>query len=280
MNLPTEQRFYDDNFTFALQRSPITEAATGRYFLISKTQDNIPGAYLYRLSHPLGEHVLAQAKARTCPPAEVIFDITNHPTRIAVVEQLKDKKGWLSLQHVRIDSFDANEFLLFSGIDDQGNNLDQETCEKLFNCAGVHNGEITPPEAAQQRLRADENRYVQATIARNLEENSRHFAEARDQLDKWAEDMEMAAQRELDDTKRLIRDLQRQSRQAPTLQEQYSIQEEITRLERKKRTLREKIFDIEDEIAAKRDTLVGALEKRMQQKTTVTPLFTIRWSVQ
>lgn len=90
----------------------------------------------------------------------------------------------------------------------------------------------------------------------------------------------MAAQRELDDTKRLIRDLQRQSRQAPTLQEQHRIQEEITRLERKKRTLREKIFDIEDEISAKRDALVAALEKRMQQKTTVTPLFTIRWSVQ
>jgi predicted nucleic acid-binding Zn-ribbon protein len=83
----------------------------------------------------------------------------------------------------------------------------------------------------------------------------------------------------LDDTKRQIRDLQRRSRQAPTIEEQHGLQEEIAKLERKKRTLRERIFDIEDEIAEKRDRLVESLEKRMQQKTTVTPVFTIRWSV-
>lgn len=40
-----------------------------------------------------------------------------------------------------------------------------------------------------------------ATIARSLEANNKHFAEARDQLDQWAEDMELAA-KELEDTKR------------------------------------------------------------------------------
>jgi hypothetical protein len=65
-----------------------------------------------------------------------------------------------------------------------------------------------------------------------------------------------------------------------TIEEQHGLQEEIVGLERKKRTLRERIFDIEDEIAEKRDRLVESLEKRMQQKTTVTPVFTIRWSVQ
>jgi len=116
-------------------------------------------------------------------------------------------------------------------------------------------------------------------MAHNLEVNNGHFAEARDQLDIWAEEMEMAAQKELDDTKRRIRESQRQSRQAPTLKEQHAFQEEIGRLERKKRSLLEKIFDIEDEIEVKRDTLVEALERRMEQKATATPIFTIRWYV-
>ena len=89
----------------------------------------------------------------------------------------------------------------------------------------------------------------------------------------------MAAQKELDVTKHQIRDLQRRCRQSPTIEEQHGLQEEILKLERKKRTLRERIFDIEDEIAEKRDKLVESLEKRMQQKATVTPVFTIRWSV-
>ena len=55
---------------------------------------------------------------------------------IAVVERLKERSGWLSLQQMHIESFDSEEYLLFSGMDDAGNNIDQETCEKLFNCSG------------------------------------------------------------------------------------------------------------------------------------------------
>jgi superfamily II DNA or RNA helicase len=278
--LHNHARFDNESFSFTLQNSPVSHVLSGRYQLISKTRENVPSEHLYRLSHPLGEYVIHEASKRPCPPAEVVFDISGHPTRIAVVERLKGKSGWLSLQHLQIESFDREEYLLFSGMDDAGNNIDQETCEKLFNCSGQVNKQLTMiNEEAMQRLEADSRRHVQATIAKNLEENNRHFAEARDQLDKWAEDMEMAAQKELDDTKRQIRDLQRRSRQAPTIEEQRSLQEEIASLERKKRNLRQRIFDIEDEIAQKRDRLVEQLEKRMQQKTTVTPVFTIRWRV-
>jgi Superfamily II DNA/RNA helicases, SNF2 family len=278
--LETHAVFDDADFSFTLNSSPAPHVSTGRYHLISKTQENIAGEYLYRLSHPLGEHVLSEAKERPCPPAEVVFDISGHSTRIAVVERLKGCTGWLSLQRLHIESFDFEEYLLFSGMDDTGNNIDQETCEKLFNCSGyVRATTTTIPDSVKERLKLDQERHAKATLAKNLEENNRHFSEARDQLDKWAEDMEMAAQKELDDTKRQIRDLQRRSRQAPTMEEQHSLQEEIAKLERKKRTLRKRIFDIEDEIAEKRDRLVESLEKRMQQKTTVTPVFTIRWSV-
>lgn len=272
-------RFYDTTTSFDLDRSPIPKASPGRYRMISKGKDNIPGEFLYRLSHPLGEHVITEGAALPSPVAEVVFSITDHPTRIYLVDAIKGKNGWLALQHLRIDSFDSREYLLFSAIDDQGSNVDQETCEKLFNCLGRVTGAAAASATVADRLKADTHRHREATIARNLEENNRHFAEARDQLDKWAEDMEMAAQKELDDLKRQIRDLQRRSRQAPTIDEQHSLQESIVQLERKKRTLRQRIFDIEDEIAAKRDLLVEGLVKRMEQKTAVTPVFTIRWSV-
>jgi superfamily II DNA or RNA helicase len=271
--------FDDISLTFKLLRAPISSTSMGRYHLISKRSDNISGEFLYRLSHPLGEHVLNEAKSYVCPVAEVTFDITNHPTRISMVNNLKGRTGWLRMQQLRIDSFDSQEYLLFSAIDEGGNNIDQESCEKLFNCFGFAGGIVVLPEGVKQRLVADQERHAKATIARNFEENNRHFFEARDQLDKWADDMEMAAQKELDDTKRQIRDLQRRSRHAETMSEQYSLQEEISKLERKKRSMRERIFDLEDEIAEKRDRLIDALEKRMQQKTTTTPLFTIRWKV-
>jgi len=278
-SLEVHALFDDADLSFDLHKSPAPHIALGRYHLISKDRQNISGNYLYRLSHPLGEHVIKEASGYECLPAEITFDITNHPTRISMVDQLKGKSGWLRLQRLRIDSFEREEALLFSAMDDHGMNLDQETCEKLFSCQGQTSQVDSIPKAIEDRITGDCERYVKANIAHNIEENNRHFTEARDQLDKWAEDMELAAQRELEDTKRQIRDLQRQSRQAPTMEEQHRFQEQIVKLEWKKRSLREKIFDIEDEIAAKRDHLVDILEKRMQQKTAVDTLFTIRWRV-
>jgi predicted nucleic acid-binding Zn-ribbon protein len=91
--------------------------------------------------------------------------------------------------------------------------------------------------------------------------------------------MVMAAEKELKDTKEQIKALARQARLAPTVDEQHQIQKKITDLEKKKRRQRQKIFEIEDEIIEKRDTLIEKLEKRMQQKTSVKDLFTIRWQV-
>ena len=79
--------------------------------------------------------------------------------------------------------------------------------------------------------------------------------------------------------KNQIKLLNRQARLATTIQEQHNQQEQIRKMERKKRAPRQKIFDVEDEISEKRDRLIDALEKRMQQKTKFTPLFTIQWSV-
>jgi hypothetical protein len=47
--------FDDEALTFDLERPPKAEFKPGRYHLISKSQPNVLGEFLYRLSHPLGE---------------------------------------------------------------------------------------------------------------------------------------------------------------------------------------------------------------------------------
>jgi superfamily II DNA or RNA helicase len=278
--LDTNAAFNDQELWFDLHHSPMPTANTGRYHLISKSKANIPGAFLYRLSHPLGEHVISTGARLSTPVAEVTFDISNHPTRIAMVEALKGGSGWLTLRSLCIDSFDREEYLLFSGFGDDGQPLDQEVCQRLFACEAFQAPTASPDQAVQERLDADAQRHVRATISRSLETNNRHFNEAREQLEKWADDMVVAAEKELDDIKSQIRATGRQARMAVTMQEQHAFQDQIRKLEGKKRSLRQRIFDVEDEIAEKRDRLIDALEQRMQQKTRIQTLFTIRWRVQ
>lgn len=50
-------------------------------------------AFLYRLSHFLGEYVLESAKALHTQPTEVMFDNTSgHPMRVAAVEALRGRR--------------------------------------------------------------------------------------------------------------------------------------------------------------------------------------------
>src|SRR5262249_9351898 len=127
--------FDDQGLSFDLQRPPTDDLKHGRYHLISKTQQNVPGDFLYRLSHPLGEWVIDTGKNCSTPVAAVNFDVSHYPAKLSMVEAIKGQSGWLHLDHLAIDSFDREDYLLFSAFTDAGKSLDQETCERLFNCS-------------------------------------------------------------------------------------------------------------------------------------------------
>ena len=279
-------RFDDDALAFDLTRPPQDDIEAGRYHLISKSHPRAGedggeerSRFLYRLSHPLGEHVVDSAKSLATPPAQIVFNIAEHPTRLHVIEALRGKSGFLALTRLAIESYEREEYLLFSGFDEGGAALDQETMEKLFGCAGQVDGGYTVPEAARQRLAAEADRHAKATVSRSLEQNSAHFNQARDKLEKWADDMVLSAEKALADTKEQIKALRRQARQAVTLEEQHTIQEKLQKLERHQRRQRQDIFNAEDEIMEKRDALIDHLERRLAQRTEAETLFTIRWQV-
>ena len=266
------------------------EVATGRYHLISRNQPkdtnslaaNNPslGGHTYRLSHPLGEWVVQTARTAETPVERLVFDPQQNPARITVVEQLRGQSGVLTLQKLTVDSFEKQEYLLFSAMTDQGKNLDQETCQKLMDTVATVSGEIVQiPQNVAQRLQAEATRHAEATIARTLETNNKHFTEARDRLDRWAEDMELAAEQALKNTKEQIKAAQREARQAATLEEQQIIQERIAKLERQKRRQQQEIFDVSDEIQDKREALIDQLTRRLAQKVSNESLFTVTWSI-
>lgn len=283
--------FDDTDHTFRLDPSPIPGLQPGPYHLVAKpprnrsdtdTAPSVPPDFIYRLTHPLGDWVLASGKALAPAPAAVTFDVSGYGARLAAVEPLRGRSGWLILQKLAIESLGTEDHLLFSGFDDAGAALDQESLEKLFHCDLAPG--ITPAPAdltptVSDRLTREARRHAEATLSSSLERNNTYFREERDKLEKWADDALAGAERALSDTKEQIKVLTRQARTAATLDEQQTIQQKIADLEKKKRRQRQQIFDVEDEIIGRRDRMIGDLEKRLAQKTSSTPLFILRWSV-
>lgn len=283
------------------------DVPTGRYHLISRHQPAAPGpdasalavnepgldGYTYRLSHPLGEWVVQTAQTADTPVQRLVFAPAQNEARISVVEALRGQSGVLTLQKLTVDSFEKQEYLLFSALTDEGHSLDQETCEKLMATAATLATDpatadlaasptaslLKLPADTAARLQADAERHAQATVAQALETNNAHFAEARDKLDRWADDMELAAEQALKNTKELIKVAQREARHATTLIDQQAIQARIAQLERLQRKQRQEIFQVTDDIQDKRAQLIEQLTQRMAQKVSTQSLFTIAWSV-
>ena len=282
--LADKAEFDEPNLAFDLLAPPTRDLRPGRYHLISRNSAADPaknehGYFLYRLSHPLGEHVIESAKAADTPVAELRFDVTNHPTRVAIVEALKGRRGWLTLRKLAVTTFETEEYLLFSGIDDNGRSIDHEACAKLFSVgAGVHPIDMPAPAIAD-RLQAEAEQHAKATLNRSLDANNKHFASARERLERWAEDKVYAAEKALKDTKEQIKGVRREARAATTLEEEAAIQAKLQELERRQRKQRQEIFNQEDEVADKRDELIANLQKRLSRGHSVESLFTVRWAV-
>ncbi len=82
-----------DEASFRLTRSPFgPDIPLGLYELPRRRDD----AHIYRLTHPLADAVIARAKGRDLPPAEVCFSLSGHPGKISILEPLIGHGGsWL-----------------------------------------------------------------------------------------------------------------------------------------------------------------------------------------
>ena len=277
--LQKKAEFNSDELSFHLRETPDNIIRPGYYHLISKRKENVGSIYLYRMSHPLGEFVLSESRECDTPYAELIFDISNHPVKISVVESLKGKSGYMILSKLIIKSFGQDEYLLFNVIDDSGSVIHPEICEKMFDCGATSQSDISLPDDVYKRLQDDAQCHIDATIDKTMERNNSYYQDECDRLFRWTDDMVSSAEKELKDTKNKLRALNRQLRQSTSLQEKHDIEMKIRETEKIQRRQRQRIFDVEDEIEEKRDILIDKLKKKMEQKTDSETLFMIRWKV-
>ncbi len=277
--LQASAKFDDDEFAFDLRTSPVNNASPGRYRLISKDREESSTDQLYRMTHALGEWVLEEGRQVATPTAHVQFNISKYQKRLALVEALQGKRGWLTLQLLVLDAFDRQEYLLFSGVSDDGRSLDQETCEKMFYCEGMVSGVVSPDAPTAVRLHAEAEQHRQAAVTKSLETGNKYFLEECERIELWAKDKELVAEKQLRETKKQIDDVRKRLLKAATVDEQFTLQEEQQKLDRQKKKQRRELDEIEDEIGNERDRHIEKLKRRLTQKQSVVTQFTIRWEI-
>lgn len=268
-----------DGYRFELRHAPAPAIRPGRYELVSRDSQDVAEAFVYRLSHPLGEHVLHAGLTTETPTKRVVFDISSHPLKVSVVEALLGQSGWLTLERIRVTGLNDEEHLLLSGFVDGGRDLDIETLDRLLSVSGrvVDADDVLPPT---ERLDAAASRLRNAVLAQAAERNQSEFHEARERLERWADDQIRGAEANISEIRRELRNLERRARQAETLEEQREIQRQIADVEARQRKARTRVFSIEDEVREKRRQLMDELDRRVAQNSTFETFYRIAWTVE
>lgn len=270
--------FNQEDYSFYLEKNPFPgEHIHSGPYRIGK---NVEDANLYRLGHPLAQQIIAQCKANTLPLQEVVFDLSGTPLQITILEDLKGKAGWLQLRQLSIQSFETEDYLIFVGMTDDGVVVDPEQCHRLFSLNAQHtDAGIGMPRGLQGHF--DEYYYGQEAgiVKNNGERNNSFFDDEVGKLDKWAEDVRNSLKFELKELEKDIKTRKTEARKLLSLEQKVKEQRIIKELEKKLAEKRMHLYQSEDDIDRRKETMLDDFEKRLKQQSNKEHLFTIRFRV-
>ncbi len=268
--------FAHERFMFELLQKPYgIDVPLGWYTLDKKGE----APHRLRIGHPLAQAMIQSAKGTDTKASEIVFDYSNSPGKASALEPLVGKTGYLYLQLLTVTSFEITDHLIFSAIDQDRVALSAEQCRRLLSLPAVkqQDAQITATIASA----LEDNMSEQAReLLKNLQDkDTSYFKKEVDKLQKWSDDRVYAAEKAIRDTKAKIKDLERQSRQEEDPKILIELQRKIGKFKQQQRKQRSAIFEVEDEIEAQRERTIHEMESRMQRKTEVSSLFTIKWNV-
>ena len=234
-------------------------------------------AHLYRLTHPLAVAVVAQARSRDLPPAEVQFVYGDHEGKVTMLEPLVGKSEWLTLSHFSVESLDqAEDHLIVATNTDDGQPIDEEVAARLLTLPGKVNSSA-PPAAGSSKLDFVIQQRQDAIQRGISERNARLFEAEADKLEGWADDLKLGLEREIKEIDRQIKEARRAATTALTLEDKLDGQKQIKALEAQRNQKRRTLFDAQDQVDKQRDELILHIEGKLQQHLRMEALFQLRW---
>jgi ERCC4-related helicase len=272
-------KFEDGQNGFTLIKNPFPEEQIhpGPY----RSGKTVDDANLYRPGHPLAQKIIEQCKAFTPASKSLSFDYSHSGRKISILEPLIGKSGYMSVVCQTVTALETEDFVLLTGITDDGTAVDIEQCRRFFSLSAAE----TPvkadsvPTNLQAALDEGLQRQKNELMATLTERNASFFELELDKLDRWSDDLKVGLEQELKELDKQIREFRRSAQIAPALAEKLSIQKQVQELEAARTRKRRELFDAQDRIDKQRQDLIETIEKKLQQDCKETLVFAVRWSL-
>ena len=252
-----------------------------KYQLISRMKKEQNSDYVvhFRLSHPLANLWVEKAKKRSLNPKEITFRYSDYEGKISVLESLIGKEGWLSLDVINVESVETEQHLIFSAVDTNSNQLDQDICEKLFLLPATVHEDITIPISINNTLNYIKECQEESVLNSIMERTAEYMDSELEKLDKWSKDLKVKLEVEIDEVSVEIDYLKKESKTIRNIQEKLEMNKKIKELEKKRNDMRRNLYDQQDQIDEQKDSLFEEIEAKLQRKVTKQHLFALKWRI-
>ena len=266
--------FDEENLTFQMLNETAPDFVDKKLYAIKWN-----GEYCqpYGITHPIAQKLIARAANRDLPYCGVLFDYENTIGKISVIEQLPKKSGKLMLSKITIGTTEPEEHLVFTCVDDLGNQIDPDTARRFFN---LNARTYDLPDAFDStHLEPFFESQKAAIIADNAEKTAKQFDAEVEKLERWSEDRKTSLDLKIKEIDKQIRDLKKNTRNLHTLDEKIANQRNLRAAETERMNLRRKLFAAQDAIDDERDKLIASAEKSLTNKITSKIIFAIEWRI-
>lgn len=255
-----------------------------KYQLISQVKKYATNEHVnhYRLGHPLAVNWIEQAKKRQLSMKKLVFRYSDYEGKVSLLQNRIGSSGYLSLDLMHVSAVEEEEHLIFSAIDSNGEQLDQELCEKLFDLP-ADEVELGDEHNLGTRV-ADQirtiNQQQESSLLWNIQERTNEFLDRElERLDKWSKDLKDKLEIELRELDAEITQLQKEARLVRQIAEKLELNKTIREREKHRSELRRNLFEAQDEIDRQKEILFQDVEKKLEQKISRKHLFLIKWQL-
>ena len=241
------------------------------------------GWKFFRLTEgTLATETVNAAKARSyAAPSHLRFDLAAYGGgRLADVEPLRGKAGWLRVAKLRIATPAlSREQLILSALTDEGEEVHAETADRLLRIPAT---DIGAPVAAAplDPLAKQEETQRRALLDAAEQQNVEWLDQENEKLDAYADDLERTFEIEVKAVEAEIREAKKTLRgsQQPMAQK-LTEKRRIGTLEASRDKMKAEFFDRRAAIRAEVEAMLDKIQESLKIEPTLTPLFTIRWEV-
>ena len=269
--------FNEHGYSFTLHTNPFPGQTIypGPYRMGKQVEE----VNTYRVGHPLAQRLLEQAKNLPTPPRELTFDYSNSGKRIAILDSLNDKSGWLMCSLYSVSALESEDYLVLSGFTDNGETLDEKQLQRFFDLPCISDDQVVVSAEVESKLVELETMKQNTLLEELTQRNANWFEVEIDKLDRWAEDRRKSLQVELDELDETIKETRKAARLAPNLPEKLAKQQALRKLESRRDEAWRNYDAASKELEKQKDSLLDEVSKRLEQSTIHDRLFVIKWVI-